>query len=585
VLLFTLSNERQKKQFQHREGPLEFGRMQQTSACPRILVEDPYTSRDQLRIEELPTGEVDLHNLGSPISLPDGMQLVHNASRRFTPPLRIVFGRSTLDIGLIPNEDHDKTDVNLQTISKPVAAESNLLRPQPGLDRTPTAETLGQWFETLLAVQKSAAGSVGFYAETARAVVELVGLDRGLVIIRKNDKWEVVASHWTSGSENRQFSTRVLNQVEHERRTFFRTFDDEAVRQSLTGLEAVVASPIFDERDVMVGAVYGSRDMRSATAQRGIDKLEAQFVQLLAGAVSAGLVRLSREADAARARVQFEQFFSPQLARALEVESGILEARERQLTLLFADLRGFSRISERIGARETFELLSDILDRLTNHVMDHDGVVIDYYGDGLAAMWNAPTDVPSHAVRAVEAAAAMLAELPAVNVQWAERLGGIVRLGVGIHTGQAQVGNSGSRRRLKYGPRGPAVNLTSRVEAATKVLGVACLVTGATKEALPAGHALRRICRARLTGMEQAVDLYELTPAADDKWSRLRDQYEAALAKYETGDASGCCAMCEAILQELATGDGPTKWLLARAERRLAEPVDAFDAVFNVETK
>jgi adenylate cyclase len=583
VLLFTLSNERQKKQFQHRAGPLEFGRLQQGS-LPRILVEDPYTSRDQLRIEELPTGEVNIHNLGSPITLEGGQQLAQNAARRFTPPVRLIFGRSTLDIGLIPNEDHDRAG-NLQTISKPVAADSKLLRPPAALGRMPTAEVLGQWFETLMTVQRSAAGSVAFYAETARAVVELVGLDRGLVILKKGGQWEVVASHSTAGTLNQQFSMRVLLQVQAERRTFFRTFDDDSVRQSLTGVEAVVASPIFDEQEVVVGVVYGSRDMRSVTGQRGIDKLEAQFVQLLAGAVSAGLVRLAREADAARARVQFEEFFSPELARALELDSGILAAKERELTLLFADLRGFSRISERIGARATYELLSDILDRLTNHIMDHSGVVIDYYGDGLAAMWNAPTDVPDHAGQAIQAAAAMLAELPAVNVQWAERLGGIIHIGIGIHTGRAQVGNSGSRRRLKYGPRGHAVNLTSRVEAATKVLGVPCLVTGATKEAVAGQQPLRRICRARLTGMTEPVDLYELAAGHADHWPQLAQRYADALAKYEADEASACCAACEVILHDFVTADLPTRWLLAKAERRLAESTAAFDPVVSVETK
>jgi adenylate cyclase len=584
VLLFTLSNERQKKQFQHRQGPLEFGRLQQ-GALPRILVEDPYTSRDQLRIEELPTGEVNIHNLGSPITLPDGLQLAQDAARRFTPPLRLIFGRSTLDIGLIPNEDHDRADANLQTIAKPVAADSKLLRPPAALGRMPTADVLGQWFETLMAVQRSAAGSVAFYAETARAVVELVGLDRGLVILRKSDQWEVVATHSTSGTLNQQFSMRVLLQVQNERRTFFRTFDDDSLRQSLTGVEAVVASPIFDEHEEVVGVVYGSRDMRSATSQRGIEQLEAQFVQLLAGAVSAGLVRLAREADAARARVQFEEFFSPELARALELDSGILAAKERELTLLFADLRGFSRISERIGARATYELLSDILDRLTNHIMDHSGVVIDYYGDGLAAMWNAPTDVPDHAARAIQAAATMLAELPAINVQWAERLGGILHIGIGIHTGRAQVGNSGSQRRLKYGPRGHAVNLTSRVEAATKVLGVPCLVTGSTKEAIQGDQPLRRICRARLTGMTEPVDLYELAAGHSDHWPQLAPRYADALAKYEADEASACCAACEAILHDFATADLPTRWLLAKAERRLANPSAPFDPVVSVETK
>ena len=74
MLLFTLANERQRRSIQHNEGPIEFGRLQQ-GQCARIVVDDPFTSRDQLRIEELPGGEVRVANLGSPVTLPDGTSL------------------------------------------------------------------------------------------------------------------------------------------------------------------------------------------------------------------------------------------------------------------------------------------------------------------------------------------------------------------------------------------------------------------------------------------------------------------------------------------------------------------------------
>lgn len=588
MLLFTVANERQRKQYQHREGPIEFGRLQQ-GQCARIVVEDPYTSRDQARIEELPNGQVKIHNLGSALTLPDGSQLPAGNFRQFVPPLRIIFGRTTLDIGLIPNEDADSVRSSLHTLSKPVAADSANIKPPTAakLGRVPSADMLTQWFETLLAVQRAAAGSSAFYEETARAVVDLVGLDRGLVIVRKDSVWEVVAAHSRQGNDNHQFSMRVLMQVQSERRTFFQKFDNTDVGQSLMGLEALVASPIFDDQECVIGIVYGSRDMRAAGDEaKGIEPLEAQFVQLLAGAVSAGLTRMAKEADAARARVQFEQFFSPELASALECDSGILAAKDRELTLLFTDLRGFSKISERIGASETYNLLSDILDRLTNQVMDQGGVVIDYYGDGLAAMWNAPTDVAHHADRAVQAALAMANELPGINSQWAERLGGIIRLGVGIHTGRAQVGNSGSRRRLKYGPRGHAVNLTSRIEAATKVFGISCLLTAATREQLTGQFPLRRVCKARLTGMTEANDLFELSPASHQPtWPLIRARYEAALGLYEANQVAACQQACQDILDEFGEADGPTKWLLARASERLIASDTPFDPVFSVETK
>jgi adenylate cyclase len=589
VLLFTLANERQKKQYQHRDGPMEFGRLQQGTAA-RIVVEDPYTSRDQLRVEETPDSGVRITNLGSPVTLPDGSQLTVGNAKQFTPPLRVVFGRSTLDIGLIPNDDTQEPRSSLHSLTKSIPGGSgsgDSIKAVARSGNVPSAEVLAQWFQTLLAVQKAAAGSSAFYSETARAVVELVGLDRGLVIVRRDAAWEVIASHSATGTDNRKFSMRTLIQVQNEKNTVFQTFDAENVGQSLMGLEALVASPIFDEKEEVVGIVYGSRDMKVAgTAVKGIEPLEAQFVQLLAGAVSAGLTRMAHEADAARARVQFEQFFSPELARALECDSGILAANDRELTLLFTDLRGFSKLSEKIGASETYDLLSDILDRLTNQVMDHGGVVIDYYGDGLAAMWNAPTTVPQHADHAVQAALAMIDELPTLNSKWAERLGGIIRLGVGIHTGRAQVGNSGSHRRLKYGPRGHAVNLTSRLEAATKIFGITCLMTGSTKQALTMPFPIRRICRARLSGLAEIVDLFELSAASvQPNWIAVRQQYEAALTFYEAHQLEKCQAACRALQKEFGEADSPTKWLLAQVERQITAPSSPFDPIFTLETK
>src|SRR5262245_58378911 len=123
MLIFTLGNERQRRQIHHREGPIEFGRLQQGQGT-RVVVDDPYTSRDQLRVEEV-DGEIRIQNLGSPITMPDGSQLSAGAAQKFVPPVRVAFGRSTLDIGLIPNEENAVgPGSTMQTIARPMAAES-----------------------------------------------------------------------------------------------------------------------------------------------------------------------------------------------------------------------------------------------------------------------------------------------------------------------------------------------------------------------------------------------------------------------------------------------------------------------------
>ena len=116
------------------------------------------------------------------------------------------------------------------------------------------------------------------------------------------------------------------------------------------------------------------------------------MIELLAGAVSEGIARIEREAETDRRRVLLEQaaaISQNQLSREIATD-------EREVTLLFADLRNSTEISAALEPNETYELLSQVMECLTAAVIDHDGLIIDYYGDGLAAMWNAPADQSDH---------------------------------------------------------------------------------------------------------------------------------------------------------------------------------------------
>jgi hypothetical protein len=130
------------------------------------------------------------------------------------------------------------------------------------------------------------------------------------------------------------------------------------------------------------------------------------------------------------------------------------------------------------------------------------------------------------------------------------------------------------------------VNLTSRVEAATKVFGISCLMTAATRQQLHGVFPLRRVCKARLTGMTEANDLFELSSASNQPtWPLIRTRYEGALTFYEGNQIAQCKQACQDILEEFGEGDAPTKWLLARADQRLTVADAPFDPVFSVETK
>jgi adenylate cyclase len=591
MLQVQVTNKRERQQFEHAAGPIEFGRGPRREPITRCVIQDDlYVSKDHVRAEEMAGGLVRLVNLSqrNPIWFADNSTLAPGLQRDIALPVRLTVGETVIALDASPEDPIERA--TLATIAKPVRP-SKLGEIKPGPLRlttdSPDAETLTNWFETVIAVQRAAAGSPEFYEQTAQAVVDLVGLDRGLILIRHGEVWEPVARAGTGRCTGREFSATILRKVVEERRTFFQSAASAPVTTSLQGLEAVVASPVFDARDQVAAVVYGSRTRFDGGRGMGIGALEAQVVQVLASAVGAGLARLEQEAEAGRLRIQFEQFFSPDLARELQRNPRLLEGQEREITVLFSDIRGFSRLAERMEPHEVCRLVREVMGALTEQIRACDGVVVDYSGDGLMAMWNAPADQPDHAAMACRAALAIQRVIPALSESWSGRLGCPLTLGLGLNTGPALVGNTGSQYKFKYGPLGHAVNLASRIEGATKQLGLPVLITGSTRALLGDRFATRRICKVRVVGISGAVDLYELhAEHATPDWQKKRDAYEQALALYEAGQWSACCRATYGILAGQENNyDIPSLNLVMKAVECIKSPPKQFDPIVDLTSK
>ena len=142
----------------------------------------------------------------------------------------------------------------------------------------------------------------------------------------------------------------------------------------------------------------------------------------------------------------------------------------------------------------------------------------------------------------------MFEVLPDVGEKWQDRLGRQLEIGIGIHSGPAQVGNAGTRSRLKYGPRGNTVNVASRVQAASKQLGLPLVITAATQTKLTDKFFTLRACTAKLPGLEQPTKLFTVYPAAEAARVKDRlDQYAIALKLFESGQLEEA----ERLLQQL----------------------------------
>jgi len=222
-------------------------------------------------------------------------------------------------------------------------------------------------------------------------------------------------------------------------------------------------------------------------------------------------------------RDTFGRYVSREVARRIlsGPEAAALGGDLREVTVLFSDVRGYSTLSEALPPDRVVSLMNAYFTAMSEVIEGHGGTVIEFLGDGILAVFGAPGRLPEHADRAVEAAAAMVARLGALNEAW-EREGvarqwqdlGLGRLGarIGVHTGVVVAGNLGSPQRMKYAVIGDTVNVASRVEGLNKELGTELLWTAATHERLSGPIAARAEDRGEhaLKGRAQHVRVYTL---------------------------------------------------------------------------
>jgi adenylate cyclase len=240
---------------------------------------------------------------------------------------------------------------------------------------------------------------------------------------------------------------------------------------------------------------------------------------------------------------------------------------------MFVDLGGFTRLAEELAPESVVAHLNEYFEAVCGAVLDEDGTVKEFEGDGVVAFWGAPIAQPDHARRACRAALAAAARLDGLCARWRERGVPAPSWRMGLHTAELVAGEIGSAERGTYGVVGDGMNLASRLEGANKAYGTRILVSDATRAQAGAEFATRELDLVRVVGRRAPVRVYELVAFAEGVDSRLRralELYELALVCYRTRDFAGAQRALDA-LRELAPDDAPAA--------RLAERVRAFSAV------
>lgn len=206
-----------------------------------------------------------------------------------------------------------------------------------------------------------------------------------------------------------------------------------------------------------------------------------------------GLARryITAEAERRGIRTAFSQYLAPPLVERLAraPETLLLGGEVRPLTIMFCDIRGFTTLSETIAPEQLTDVINRFLTPMTACILARGGTVDKYIGDCVMAFWNAPLDDPHHARNACLAALDMLKALDVLNAELAReasaegRPATPLRIGIGLNTGPACVGNMGSAQRFNYSALGDAVNLASRLEGQTKTFAVPIIISEQTRAA------------------------------------------------------------------------------------------------------
>lgn len=300
---------------------------------------------------------------------------------------------------------------------------------------------------------------------------------------------------------------------------------------------------------------------------------------------------VTEERERKKVKGTFRQFVAPLVIDELlkEPDKLTLGGEEKELTVLFSDLEGFTTYSERYSPSEMIGILSDYYNVMTEQIFLYKGTLKEYVGDEIMAFFGAPLDNLDHAQRACRAALSMREQRRALGIEWAKMGRPVLRARTGINSGPMLVGNLGSKYRFAYGVLGDHVNLGSRLEGLNKMYGSKILIGENTARLVKNEFLLRKIDVVRVKGRAQCVDVFELVAENGHEVSLSHNE---ALKEYAAGYEAYCEQHWEEAigLFEKALGflpeDGPSRTMAERCRiYRETPPPEGWDCVFEPKTK
>jgi len=267
----------------------------------------------------------------------------------------------------------------------------------------------------------------------------------------------------------------------------------------------------------------------------------------------------------------------------------LFSVKEKEITILFSDIRDFTSISEQLGsAKMLIQLLNEYMTPMVDIITKYKGTVDKFIGDAIMAYWNAPIDVKNHADKALQSAIEQIFALENLNKKLTQEKKPNIRIGIGINTGVSVVGEMGSTGRSDYTCIGDAVNLASRAEGLCKPYGSSIILSEFTKNALQEKEYLfRELDTVRVKGKKKPITIYECMGYKNKYWVNFNEEnnkiYIQALQHYKNAHFKEALQLFEKL--NSLNEEKLYKLYIERCEHYIKHKPENFDGVFTFITK
>ena len=259
-----------------------------------------------------------------------------------------------------------------------------------------------------------------------------------------------------------------------------------------------------------------------------------------------------------------------------------LGGTKREITILFSDIRGFTEIGEKLSPEELVHFINEYLTDMTKIIMKHKGTVDKFLGDAIMAFWNAPLIEKEHAKLACESIIEQSKALIKLKEKFAEKKLPEIKVGCGINTGEAIIGNMGSEERFDYTAIGDNVNLASRLEGLTKQYDVGIIASESTYNLVKNSFNFRKLDKVRVKGKKIPITIYELCVEYDEKFTK---QFEKALELYFNRKFTEARKEFEKA-REIKKDDLPSRLFMDRCSEHIKNPPGSdWDGSYEIKSK